>query len=83
MGGVCVHKCVCIQGRTTRVQVAGWELSGGFCDAGACVCCPCCMFCGACDWWVCTMAGVCWGAHLGVENTVKAEGDCGLWLVMS
>ena len=36
-----------------------------------------------CDWWVCTLAGVCWVAHLGVESIVKAEGACGLWLVMS
>lgn len=28
-------------------------------------------------------AGVCWVAHLDVESTVKAEGACGLWLVMS
>ena len=70
--------CVCIQERTTSVQVAG-----GNCLRGSVMPGLVCGVAAVCDWWVCTLAGVCWVAHLGVESIVKAEGACGLWLVMS
>ena len=61
---MCTCTCVCMQERekTKSVQVAGWELSELSCDAGACTRCCCSMFWGACDWWVCMLACVCWVA---------------------
>lgn len=75
---VCVAEQVRVHsGKNNKCEVAGGNCLKISVMPGL-VCVVAAVHTGGCVW-----AGVCWVAHLDVESTVKAEGACGLWLVMS